>query len=140
MKTDINLSKIKDREISVLMGGWSSEREISLKTGEAVVDSIKSMGLNVRSIDLTSPDDCSKVVESLDLVFIALHGRGGEDGFIQSILEHLNIPYTHSGVISSSIAMDKVKSRIIFKKKKLNVPKYFILNKNEEFNFKKIYS
>ena len=76
MKTDINLSKIKDREISVLMGGWSSEREISLKTGEAVVDSIKSMGLNVRSIDLTSPDDCSKVVESLDLVFIALHGRG----------------------------------------------------------------
>ena len=76
MKTDIDLSKIKGREISVLMGGWSSEREISLKTGEAVVDSIKSMGLNVRSIDLTSPDDCSRVAESLDLVFIALHGRG----------------------------------------------------------------
>ena len=96
MKTDIDLSKIKGREISVLMGGWSSEREISLKTGEAVVDSIKSMGLNVRSIDLTSPDDCSKVVGSLVLVFIALHGRGGEDGFIQTILEENSIQFTGS--------------------------------------------
>ena len=104
MKTDIDLSKIKGREISVLMGGWSSEREISLKTGEAVVDSIKSMGLNVRSIDLTSPDDCSRVAESLDLVFIALHGRGGEDGFIQTILEENSIQFTGSDAKSCELS------------------------------------
>ena len=124
MKTDINLSKIKDREISVLMGGWSSEREISLKTGEAVVDSIKSMGLNVRSIDLTSPDDCSKVVESLDLVFIALHGRGGEDGFIQTILEENSIQFTGSDAKSCELSMNKSEAKKIWRELSLPTPDF----------------
>ena len=124
MKTDINLSKIKDREISVLMGGWSSEREISLKTGEAVVDSIKSMGLNVRSIDLTSPDDCSKVVGSLDLVFIALHGRGGEDGFIQTILEENSIQFTGSDAKSCELSMNKSEDKKIWRELSLPTPDF----------------
>ena len=69
------------------------------------------------------------------LVFNALHGRYGEDGLIQSILEALKIPYTHSGVSSSSLAMDKVLSRLIFKKNKIKVPKYFLLHNNEEKNY-----
>ena len=68
-------------------------RPISLKTGRAVVDSVKSMGLSVRSVDLSSPEQAIKLVDSLDLVFIALHGRGREDGFIQAILEEKNIQY-----------------------------------------------
>ena len=80
-----NLDALKDREITVLMGGWSAEREISLNTGRAVTDSIKSLGLKVRGVDLTFPEEIEKIISSLDLVFIALHGRGGEDGYIQKI-------------------------------------------------------
>ena len=74
--TTNNLDALIDREITVLMGGWSAEREISLKTGKAVTDSIKSLGLKVRDIDLISPEEIEKIINSLDLVFIALHGRG----------------------------------------------------------------
>ena len=70
-----------------------------------------------------------------NLVFNALHGKYGEDGFVQSILESLKIPYTHSGVFSSSLAMDKELSRIIFKKNKIKVPKYFLIQKGYEGNF-----
>ena len=89
-----NLDALINREISVLMGGWSAEREISLKTGNAVTNSIKSLGLKVRDIDLISPDEIEKIINSLDLVFIALHGRGGEDGYIQKILEENKIHFT----------------------------------------------
>ena len=71
-------------------------------------------------------------------VFNALHGKYGEDGFVQSMLELIKIPYTHSGVLASSLAMDKVLSRIIFKKKKIRVPKYFLMQKREDVKiFKK---
>jgi len=94
--TSNNLDNLIDREITVLMGGWSAEREISLKTGKAVTDSIRSLGLRVTDIDLISPDDIEKIINSLDLVFIALHGRGGEDGYIQKILEESKIQFTGS--------------------------------------------
>ena len=76
-------------------------------------------------------------IKNKDLVFNALHGKYGEDGFVQSILESVKIPYTHSGVFSSSLAMDKELSRIIFKKKKIRVPKYFVLKQGWEINFNK---
>ena len=91
-----HLDALIDREITVLMGGWSAEREISLKTGRAVINSIKSLGLKVRGVDLTSPEEIKKIINSLDLVFIALHGRGGEDGYIQKILEESKIQFTGS--------------------------------------------
>ncbi len=83
--TSNNLDILKDREVTVLMGGWSAEREISLNTGRAVTDSMKSLGLKVRGVDLTFPEEIEKIISSLDLVFIALHGRGGEDGYIQKM-------------------------------------------------------
>ena len=122
--TDIDISKFKDREISVLMGGWSTEREISLKTGRAVVDSVKSMGLSVRSVDLSSPEQAIKLVDSLDLVFIALHGRGGEDGFIQAILEEKNIQFTGSNSKSCELSMNKSETKKIWRELSLPTPDF----------------
>ena len=122
--TDIDTSKFKDREISVLMGGWSTEREISLKTGRAVVDSVQSMGLSVRSVDLSSPEEAIKLVDSLDLVFIALHGRGGEDGFIQAILEEKNIQFTGSNSKSCELSMNKSETKKIWRELSLPTPDF----------------
>ena len=111
--------------IVVLMGGLSGERKISFLTGEACSAALKKKGYKVTNLDAKG-----NFVEKLGklkpkIVFNALHGKYGEDGFVQSILESLKIPYTHSGVFSSSLAMDKELSRIIFKKNNLKVPKYF---------------
>ena len=106
-----NLDALKDREITVLMGGWSAEREISLNTGRAVTDSIKSLGLKVRGVDLTFPEEIEKIISSLDLVFIALHGRGGEDGYIQKILEENKIHFTGSNSGACEVAMSKAETK-----------------------------
>ena len=124
MVEDQNLSNLIDREISVLMGGWSAEREISLKTGKAVTDSIKSLGLSVTGIDLTSPDEIKGIVNSLDLVFIALHGRGGEDGYIQRILEENNIQFTGSDSNSCEISMNKSETKKIWRELSLPTPDF----------------
>ena len=105
----LDTGKYKDREISVLMGGWSSEREISLKTGTSVVDAIQGLGLNVKAVDVTSEDQVKGIIGSLDLVFVALHGRGGEDGFIQKILEKNAIQFTGSASEACKISMNKIK-------------------------------
>ena len=115
--------------VAVLMGGLSSERKISFLTGKACSNALKKKGYKVVNIDTKS-----KFVEKLKklkpkIVFNALHGKYGEDGYIQSILEYLKIPYTHSGIVSSSLAMNKELSKIIFKKNKFLVPKSFIIKK-----------
>jgi len=120
--------------VAVLMGGLSSERKISFLTGQACSNALKKKGYKVVNIDTKS-----KFVEKLKklkpkIVFNALHGKYGEDGYIQSILEYLKIPYTHSGIVSSSLAMNKELSKIIFKKNKFLVPKSFIIKKNENIN------
>lgn len=120
--------------IGVLMGGPSSEREISLKSGHAVYDALKESGADVIAVDIKT----DKVKENMDLIkqknidcaFIALHGRFGEDGQIQSILERLKIAYTGSGVEASRLAMDKVASLEIFEKNGLKVPEYEVVEKN----------
>ena len=122
--------------IVVLMGGLSGERKISFLTGKACFKALKKNGYKVRQLD--AKGNFIDILKKLKpkLVFNALHGKYGEDGFIQSILELLKIPYTHSGVLSSSLAMDKELSRIIFKKNKIRVPKYFLLEKGHENNIK----
>ena len=112
------------------MGGLSGERQISFLTGKACSKALKKKGYKIKELDAKGyfVDKLKKLKPKL--VFNALHGKYGEDGFVQSILESLKIPYTHSGVFSSSLAMDKELSRIIFKKNKLRVPKYFSLKKN----------
>lgn len=93
--------------IAVLMGGWSSEREVSLASGNACADGLEAMGYAVTRVDVGP--DLVDVLRSLkpDIAFNALHGPFGEDGTVQGVLEFLQIPYTHSGVLASSLAMDK---------------------------------
>ena len=123
--------------IVVLLGGLSDERKISFLTGKACSEALKKKKYKVKELDAKGyfVDKLRKLKPNL--VLNALHGKFGEDGFVQSILESLKIPYTHSGVFSSSLAMDKELSRIIFKKNKIKVPKYFSIQKNYEGNLKK---
>ncbi len=120
--------------IVVLLGGASNEREISFLTGKACTRALRRKGHKVKELDAKGIFINKLKKLKPKLVFNALHGKYGEDGFIQSILEALKIPYTHSGVISSSLAMDKVLSRLEFIKNKINVPKYFLLQKNKKEN------
>ena len=124
--------------IVILMGGLSGERKISFLTGKACSKALKKKGYRVKALDAKGyfVDKLKKLKPQL--VFNALHGKYGEDGFVQSILESMNIPYTHSGVLSSSLAMDKELSRILFHKNKITTPKYFLLRKDRELDFKKI--
>ena len=123
--------------IVVLMGGLSGERKISLLTGKACSKALKKKGYKVVDLDAKGyfVDELKQLKPKI--VFNALHGKYGEDGFVQSILESLKIPYTHSGVLSSSLAMDKELSRLIFIKNNLKVPKYFLLQKDHEGNLNK---
>jgi D-alanine-D-alanine ligase len=126
--------EIKDfGRVGVLMGGASSERGISLKSGQAVFSALSKMGMEVVAIDITT-DNPQKNIRllkkyNLDCAFIALHGRFGEDGKIQSILEKLNIPFTASGIKASQLAMDKIGSLEIFSQGGLYVPKSQFLEK-----------
>ena len=119
---------MKKNRAVVLMGGISAERAISLITGKACSLALKKKGYKVFQVD--AKGNFSKKIKILkpNFIFNALHGKFGEDGFVQKILENLKIPYTHSGVISSKIAMDKALSKFIFKKFKIPTPKYFVLN------------
>ena len=119
------------------MGGTSGERKISFLTGKACSMALKKKGYRVKELDAKNYFVYKLRKLKPKLVFNALHGQYGEDGFIQSILESLRIPYTHSGILSSSLAMDKEQSRILFKKKKIRVPKCFLLKRGQEGNFKK---
>ena len=118
--------------IVVLMGGLSDERKISFLTGKACSKALKKKGYSV--VDLDAKGYFVEELRKLKpkIVFNALHGKYGEDGFVQSVLESLKIPYTHSGVFASSLAMEKELSRLIFKKNNLKVPKYFLLQRNYE--------
>ena len=101
-------------KIGVLYGGESAERAISLRSGHAVLDALKQAGADVTGIDVRFNDQLFKQLSHIDTAFIALHGRGGEDGVVQGLLEVLNIPYTGSGVTASAIAMDKLKTKLMW--------------------------
>ena len=116
------------KKILIISGGISKERKISLDTGRQVA---KELVKNRYKVKITEPN--SKLISSIksfkpNIIFNALHGQFGEDGYIQTILESTGIPYTHSGVISSAIAMDKDLSKKIFIKNKILTPKYFIFS------------
>jgi D-alanine-D-alanine ligase len=127
--------KIEFNRIAVLMGGPSSERDISLSSGKAVYQALKGLGLDVVAIDIKTDSAAENInlIKShrISCAFLALHGRFGEDGSIQTILEVLKIPYTGSGVKASKLAMDKIASRRIFEKGGLKVPKYSWIEKSK---------
>lgn len=127
-------------KIGVLMGGSSTERSVSLHSGKAVYESLKEEGLNVFSIDIKTNNlsTNSRLIKNsgINIAFIALHGRFGEDGQIQQVLENLDIPYTGSGVMASKLALDKISSRKIFQIYGLAVPRYRVMNRlsyNKDF-------
>jgi len=121
------------KHVAVLKGGWSVEREVSLVSGTACAKGLREAGYKVTEIDVQP--DIAEQLQKLkpDIVFNALHGRFGEDGCIQGLLELLKIPYTHSGVLASSIAMDKPMAKRVFEQAGLRCPKGLIASREALF-------
>lgn len=122
------------KNITVIMGGYSAEREISLSSGTEVVKVLNSLGYSIKSIDVNRNIETllSQLKPKPDIIFNALHGQFGEDGRIQGILDILAIPYTHSGVLPSALAMDKVMAKKIFKLAGIKTPEHRVVG-SEEF-------
>ncbi|MCI5048426.1 MAG: D-alanine--D-alanine ligase, partial [Aquisalinus sp.] len=122
----------KQYKIAVLKGGWSPEREVSLVSGSAAAAALRELGHEVTEIDATR-DLASQLGEvSPDIVFNGLHGEWGEDGCVQGLLEVLGLPYTHSGVLASSLAMDKERTKQLLKSNGLPVPDGALIRSKEE--------
>lgn len=121
------------RHVAVLMGGWSAEREVSLSSGAACVKALKEAGFDVTPIDVQR--DMGALITRLypkpDVVFNALHGRWGEDGCVQGLLNILNIPYTHSGLMASAMAMDKPTAKRLFEDAGLPLAKHVIASEED---------
>ena len=118
---------MQSQKIGVLLGGLSSEREVSLATGEAVVTALRARGRDVVPIYVDRDVDVAIRQEQIEVAFIALHGRWGEDGCIQGLLEMLGIPYTGSDVLASALAMHKAKAKELFRLHNLPTPAYYTL-------------
>ena len=116
------------KKILVILGGVSKEREISLKSGKACIKAIKALKYKVQLFDPAKNHFNKLKNYKADLIFNSLHGKDGEDGIAQSYFEYFKFPYTHSGILSSMNAMDKIASKQIFKKNKILSPKYFLIN------------
>jgi len=121
--------------IGVLMGGYSSERAISLKSGKAIYDAFKKGGYNVVPLDITDRERnkiLSLILDAkIDVAFIALHGCLGEDGAIQSILEEADIVYTGSGIAASRLVINKILTQNLLKKNNISVPSYVTLSRSD---------
>ena len=98
-------------KVAVLMGGNAAEREVSLRSGQAVTQAFIAQGINAVSEDVTQLEDLQRIAKEYDRAFIALHGRWGEDGVVQAILDDLGLPYTGSGMAASAVAMDKLRTK-----------------------------
>ena len=121
------LEEVKGKKIGVLMGGTSREREISLKSGEACFKALDSKGYRVVAIDVNERLPQALQEAGIEVAFVALHGRLGEDGTVQGLLEVMRIPYTGSGVLASALAMDKVQTKRILKSEGIPTPDYRVL-------------
>src|SRR5918997_5826487 len=117
------------RHVAVLMGGWSAEREVSLNSGRACCKALQEQGYRVTPIDVAL--DIALVLPEVlpEVVFNALHGQFGEDGKIQGLLEVMRIPYTHSGVLASALAMHKERAKVILKAAGVPVPEGVVVNR-----------
>lgn len=115
MGESVVMSETRSKHVAVLLGGWSAEREVSLVSGARIADALESKGYKVTAVDVQR--DLEGLVAALtprpDVIFNALHGKGGEDGLIQGVLEYLGVPYTHSGALASAVAMDKAMTKRI---------------------------
>jgi len=119
------------KHVAVLMGGWSAEREVSLRSGKACADALQRCGYRVSRVDVGR--DIASVLQTLkpDVAFNVLHGRPGEDGTLQGILEIQGIPYTHSGVMASSVAMEKDVAKVVMQAAGVPVPEGRVVTRQE---------
>ena len=119
------------KHVAVLMGGWSAEREVSLSTGRACAKALEGQGYQVTPVDVDR--DIPRVLQAVrpDVVFNALHGRYGEDGTVQGLLELLGLPYTHSGVLASALAMHKEQAKRVLKAAGIPVPDGIVVHRSE---------
>jgi len=115
-------------KVGVLFGGRSAEREISILSGSGVLQALQSKGVDAHAFDPAERSIAELAAEKFDRVFIALHGRYGEDGSLQGALEQLGIPYTGSGVMASSVGMDKITTKIIWQANMVPTPKYAVID------------
>lgn len=114
-------------KVAVLMGGTAAEREVSLRSGQAVYAALKNKGIDAVAIDVSAnPIDALKQAQ-FDRVFNIIHGRGGEDGVLQSLLQILGLPYTGSGVLASALSMDKLRTKLCWQGLGLPTPRWFVL-------------
>jgi len=132
---NINIKNPKDfGRVLVIYGGDSNEREISLKSGDAVISALISKNIDAFGWD-PKVDPINKIMEKkFDRAWIALHGQGGEDGSIQGLLEFIGIPYTGSDILSSAVAMNKLLSKRIFIDNGISVPKYKVITTKNDLN------
>jgi len=134
--TETNLPMMMKPEdlgkVAVLMGGRSAEREISLLSGNAVLDALKRKGVDATGFDADENIATELRDAGIERVFIVLHGRGGEDGTMQGLLEVMRLPYTGSGVFASSLAMDKLRTKQIWLSNGLPTPEYVILRDEDD--------
>ena len=127
-------SELKHKKIAVLMGGLSAEREISLRTGQAVLNALLEANYNATAIDVKKNLAQQLLEAKTELAFIALHGRHGEDGTVQGLLELMQIPYTGSGVLSSSLAMNKAMTKQVLLYNKLTTPDFKVYQLGEDLS------
>lgn len=122
------MGKITNKKIGVLMGGLSSEREVSLATGNAILKALQEKGYKAVAIDVNR--DVAEVIRKsgIEIAFNGLHGKYGEDGAIQGLLEFSGIPYTGSGILASSVGMNKILSKLVFKAHGLLVGPYLVVH------------
>lgn len=126
------LERLNRRKIAVLCGGRSRERDISLRSGENVYRAIKRLGLEPVKIDVAEDCPAQLINAGVDLAYIALHGKYGEDGCIQGMLESMGIPYTGSGVLASAIGMNKVTTKRILLAEQIATPAFLLIRRGEE--------
>ena len=121
-------------KVAVLLGGKSAEREVSLKSGTMVLGALRARGIDAHPFDPAERGLDALIEGRYDRVFIALHGRFGEDGTVQGVLEWLGIPYTGSGVLASALAMDKLRAKLLWQASGLPTPPYEILHADSDLN------
>lgn len=131
---------MKDKEIGILLGGVSAERDISLKTGEAMFEALQARGYRVRKLFVDSDIDLVLRQSQIDVAVVALHGTYGEDGCIQGLLETMGIPYTGSGVLASALSMDKLKSKELFRLYNVPTPPYYVIDRDHLDRLEQIHS
>ncbi len=120
--------------VAVLMGGSAAERKVSLKSGAAVFEALKNKGVDAVAIDVTGSPIDALTGQRIDRVFNIIHGRGGEDGVLQAVLEVMGIPYTGSGVMASALSMDKLRTKLCWLGDGLATPKWYLLKSADDLD------